>query len=923
MRAWRAPGGAPSGGERPGRLLVREVIPLSVTWDDIGGLVDAHERFLTGARVDADVRGAVLDSWKRCRSVGLEPDRLLVPYAPGLALDDTLLRAAEPVLQRLTGSLSDVGMTIALCDSQGRMVQRLGGDRLLRGRLDDVQFAPGFDASEQVVGTNGVGTALAERGPVYVVGREHFADCLQPFACAGTPVRNPLSGHIEAVLDLTCLRDDGDPVMLRLVREAARDIEARLLEQATQRERALLAAYRRAGRDADGWPPQPAGARPGRYGEGAGARLGRIDLAVLREKAEELIAAPHRTLDEVMLSGGRSAMLLRRQVRGAAGETGVVVEARILGGAGVGPVGLAGREPSRAGHRGRGGAGVQDRPAAAERRSRRRPPPCPVRPRHRPSPRFSSPPRSPTPPQPVTDDRLLLLGDPGVGRLAAARARQRLELLYEASVRIGTTLDVAAPPRSSPRSPCRGSPTSSPSTCPTRAARRGAGTGRRATPRCAGSRVGSRARRARTCTAVGDRSATCPSTPQARSLDTGARGAGAGARRRRAAGSPRTRERPAQVARRRHPLPDRRAAAGPRRDPGRRQLLPLGAPRPLRGGRPLPRRGAGRPRGRLHRQRPPLHPRAHHGRSPCSAACCRTRLPEQAAVEVAYRYLPAGTGAGSAATGSTSSRCPAPGSPWSSATSSATACTPRPPWAGCAPPCAPSPTSTCRPTNCSPTSTTWSSASTGTRPRRGRPSRTPAIVGATCLYAVYDPVSRRCTMARAGHPPPALVAPDGTVALPRPARRPAAGPRRPALRDRRAGAARGQPARPLHRRPDRGPRPRHRRRAWTGCARRCAQPGPPPGGDLRRGPRTPLLPEHRSRRHRPARRPHPRPGRRAGRRLGRCPPTRPSSPTPARRPPTSSTDWGLDGARLHHRTDRQRAGHQRHPLRRRARSGCG
>ncbi|MGW1617881.1 SpoIIE family protein phosphatase [Streptomyces sp. NPDC002172] len=36
-------------------------------------------------------------------------------------------------------------------------------------------------------------------------------------------------------------------------------------------------------------------------------------------------------------------------------------------------------------------------------------------------------------------------------------------------------------------------------------------------------------------------------------------------------------------------------------------------------------------------------------------------------------------------------------------------------------------------------------------------------VGATCLYAVYDPVTRRCTMARAGHPPPALVTPAGDV----------------------------------------------------------------------------------------------------------------------------------------------------------------
>ncbi|MET9504438.1 SpoIIE family protein phosphatase [Streptomyces sp. NPDC006622] len=37
----------------------------------------------------------------------------------------------------------------------------------------------------------------------------------------------------------------------------------------------------------------------------------------------------------------------------------------------------------------------------------------------------------------------------------------------------------------------------------------------------------------------------------------------------------------------------------------------------------------------------------------------------------------------------------------------------------------------------------------------------PGEVGATCLYAVYDPVSRRCTLARAGHPPPVLLPPHG------------------------------------------------------------------------------------------------------------------------------------------------------------------
>jgi len=38
--------------------------------------------------------------------------------------------------------------------------------------------------------------------------------------------------------------------------------------------------------------------------------------------------------------------------------------------------------------------------------------------------------------------------------------------------------------------------------------------------------------------------------------------------------------------------------------------------------------------------------------------------------------------------------------------------------------------------------------------------------GATCLYTVYDPVSRRCRLTSAGHLPPALLLPDGTVEFP-------------------------------------------------------------------------------------------------------------------------------------------------------------
>ncbi|MCD7444798.1 SpoIIE family protein phosphatase [Streptomyces lincolnensis] len=44
-------------------------------------------------------------------------------------------------------------------------------------------------------------------------------------------------------------------------------------------------------------------------------------------------------------------------------------------------------------------------------------------------------------------------------------------------------------------------------------------------------------------------------------------------------------------------------------------------------------------------------------------------------------------------------------------------------------------------------------------------AETTGDIGATCLYAVYDPVDGHCSLARAGHVPPAVVHGDGTVDL--------------------------------------------------------------------------------------------------------------------------------------------------------------
>ncbi|MFI9807873.1 SpoIIE family protein phosphatase [Streptomyces sp. NPDC052301] len=47
----------------------------------------------------------------------------------------------------------------------------------------------------------------------------------------------------------------------------------------------------------------------------------------------------------------------------------------------------------------------------------------------------------------------------------------------------------------------------------------------------------------------------------------------------------------------------------------------------------------------------------------------------------------------------------------------------------------------------------------------GNASAIEQVLGATCLYAVYDPVTQRCSLARAGHPAPVVSTPDGEVTV--------------------------------------------------------------------------------------------------------------------------------------------------------------
>ncbi|MDX2644368.1 SpoIIE family protein phosphatase [Streptomyces sp. PA03-1a] len=622
------------------------------------------------------VRVPILASWERCQTAGLDPERLEVPYTDDVDPTGALVRAAGPVLDRLAGTLSGTRTAVLLTDDRGLVIDRRAAEPPLLPALDRVRLAPGFSYHELDAGTNGIGTALAARHPVRVSGEEHFSAALRGFTCFGVPVRHPLSGRVEGVLDLTSLYGDAHPLMAELARGCALAIEQRLLEECGERERALLQGYLTAEHRGAAAAPlrlDGVGHIPG-VGPPAGLTDG--DESVLAETAAGLIAAGRREALELPLSHGRTAHLLCRPLAG-----GAVVEVSV---------------PGDAGARGNAPGGAASRP--------------------------------------------LLVGEPGVGRLAVA-ARRRLELLSDAALRIGTTLDVARTAREIVEAavPRFADHATVDLYCPVLD---GTAPGAPGAPGAELRRVATDgAARGHGPYARGEPIRLAPDSPQARALYGGSA--------------------------------VRDTTPGPDGEPSAVLAVPLRARDTLLGVATFQRAARTEPfaeddltlardlaaRAAVCIDNARLFTREHHLALELQRSLLPHGVPEQHAVDVAHRYLPAARGR---VGGDWFDVIPLSGARVALVVGDVVG-------HGIHAAAAMGRLRTAV--------HNFSALDLPPDELLGRlddlvvrlddeSGAGPGLAGATCLYAVYDPVARRCQLARAGHPPPALLAPDGEVRFP-------------------------------------------------------------------------------------------------------------------------------------------------------------
>ncbi|MFI6206242.1 SpoIIE family protein phosphatase [Streptomyces sp. NPDC051041] len=360
------------------------------------------------------VRPEILASWRRSQSLGIDRERAALPIDRDLDPDSRLIRAAAPVLDRLCERFSGIPVTVALADSRANIVDRWG-DPVGLELMDAASLVPGANVDERFMGTSSVSMVLSTRAPFVVVGHEHFLHDLKELTCMAAPVRDPVGGAVRGAVNLSVPRELAEPGMALVLQQATERIGERLLELSTARELELMRSFRRA-RERGGHAELELGSGELSRLGGPAPRLAAQERLTLLERAVELISSADETFAEVPLAGSRTAVLRRRELHHGDAEGAAV-------------------EVSFEDTRGTGAPG----PATATAPDGRRVPLL-RRPAGTAGADTSGAPGGPHAAGPA-DAWLLLVGEPGVGRLAA-EARGRLSLLNEAAVRLGTTLDM-------------------------------------------------------------------------------------------------------------------------------------------------------------------------------------------------------------------------------------------------------------------------------------------------------------------------------------------------------------------------------------------------------------------------------------------------------------------------------------------------
>lgn len=215
-------------------------------------VLKARERVLS-LSVDHDptaVRPEIMNSWRRSLIYGVNPDRCAPQPANAGETNGQFRRTADSVVTQRIAALAQSNSSLALTDAEGRLLERWVPDRGFAAMMDKHLLVRDVSVAEADTGTGSSSIVLETGQPVLVAGPEHFNSQWIELTCAGAPIRHPVTRRILGSLNLTVKYSDTNPFLRSWVSDVAATVEQALLTTASSHEQLLLAAYKRANRDA-------------------------------------------------------------------------------------------------------------------------------------------------------------------------------------------------------------------------------------------------------------------------------------------------------------------------------------------------------------------------------------------------------------------------------------------------------------------------------------------------------------------------------------------------------------------------------------------------------------------------------------------------------------------------------------------------
>jgi transcriptional regulator of acetoin/glycerol metabolism len=179
----------------------------------------------------------VLNSWQRCLQFGLEANQKSLPeniltgsnLTARIEQRQELIRLVQPNMNYLHSLIAGSGGMVLLADQNGVIVHAIGDSEFVP-KADRVLLTKGASWLEQHRGTNAIGTAIIEGGPVVVNGAEHFFETNSFLSCAAAPIFQP-NGKVVGVLDISSDSRVFHPHTLGLVKTTVHSIERQLFSQ--------------------------------------------------------------------------------------------------------------------------------------------------------------------------------------------------------------------------------------------------------------------------------------------------------------------------------------------------------------------------------------------------------------------------------------------------------------------------------------------------------------------------------------------------------------------------------------------------------------------------------------------------------------------------------------------------------------------